>query len=295
MPTDITLLREDEVPGRAEDLVMREAVLPRGLGALGCLAVGLGMMGFAGFGVLRGAIAVPVMFGFGGLCVFLMGLAFKGAWQAAKRPSNWRLRATPDGLYVKVRSFLSHRLPAEDRIVVFIPRRGVGWLRRHDQRMVRGARDGDNATTISRGCLEIQVDGSLDELDRAIAEERQRWIPTRMGRKRYGHYAVSVQPGGIVRVDWHGPHGSLRPKLDAALALLMGRFGYRKARPATTARGSVTERPGPEHEEQMREHALRGETIEAIQMARTLYGCDLGEAKRFVEELKTQSGARAKA
>lgn len=283
--TELMHIREDQVPDAADHLLAREVVWPRAAAALGCLAFGLAALAFAAFGLVQGAIAAPVMFGFGGLCLVLIGRGFQGGWQAARRTTNWRLRATPDGLFVKIRSFLNHALPAEDPVVLFVPRRRVAWLRRHDQRMVTSGTS-KNSMTVKRGCLEIKVDGTLDALDRAIALERQRWIPTRMGRKRHGHYPVSVVPGGIVRIDWHGPDTALRPKLDAALADLAGRFGYRRAGAAQTARGSVLAGAGPEHERQLLEHAQRGETMQAIELARALYGYDLTEAKRFVEELK---------
>jgi hypothetical protein len=290
-PNDIALMREDEVPSRAGDLIAREAAWPRAIATLGCLAVGLALVGASVAGAWRGAVAVPVMFGFGGLCMVLIGLAFRGTWKAARRPTNWRLRATEDGLFIKLRSFLNHELPPEDRIVAFVPKRRVAWLRQHRQKLTTADHDGDNRMTVKRGSLEVSLDASIEAIETAIAEERQRWITTRMGRKRHGHYPVSVQPGRVLRLDWHGPDSVMRPKLEATLETLIARHGYRSAPAALTERDVTGTRAGVDHEAQLLEHAQRGETMQAIALARRIYGYDLTEAKRFVESLKADQAA----
>lgn len=292
--TELALIREDQVPHAADDLLARDAAWPQATAGLVCYALGAGALGYAGYNLLQGAIAGPLGFGISGLLVILVGSNIHKGWWAARRATNWRLRATRDGLYVKFRSFRAHGLPAEDPVVVFVPRRSVTWLRRHDQRMVsvRRAAGKSVITFIKRMCLELKVDGSLAALDAAIAQERRRWIPTRFGPMRFGHFPVSVVPGDIVRIDWYGPDTMLRPKIDAALAHL-ARFGYRLADAQRTVRRSDLKGAGPEHEEQLLEHAQRGETIDAISLARSIYGYDPAEAKRFVEELRTGIAPKA--
>lgn len=288
----LVLMQEDEVPARADDLVARDAVAGQAAAAIGCLTVGLGLVGFAVGAGVHGGYVVAVMFGLGGAVVVLVGLAFRSAWRAARLPTNWRLRATPDGLYVKLRSFMNHRLPAEDPIVLFVPRRLVGWLRHHRQSMVTGGADQENRRHVRRSGLEVKLDGPLEEVEAELVRERNRWVPNRMGRSRNPHYPVSVQAGGIVRIDWHGPETSLRPRIAPALARLVTDHGYRVAPEASTDRSSVQDGARPEHEQQLLEHAMRGEMIEATRLARVLYGFDTTEARRYVDELAGRTATR---
>ncbi len=75
-------------------------------------------------------------------------------------PSNWFLRMTGDGLYVKYRSFQNHGFPADTLSVVFIPKREIDWIRGHRHRMLQPSRDDHSEDSVGRGCLEIKLHGA---------------------------------------------------------------------------------------------------------------------------------------
>lgn len=76
-----------------------------------------------------GGLALLVSF----LVLLLGGLLFLSAGLAALRADNWVLRATPAGLYLKLRRFTDYRLPSSDEIVAYLPRSAIRWIRAHDQ------------------------------------------------------------------------------------------------------------------------------------------------------------------
>ncbi len=148
---DLSFLREGQVPENAGDFVAREAWLGRLMASVMLFAMVAGVLiaGYLALGEAGGGWRIDLslnslfklltvgIVGVIGLLVCLTGLlgglAYFTTFLAALKPSSWVLRATPDGLYVKLRAFTDHRRPEDDPIVAFIPRREVRWLRTHDQ------------------------------------------------------------------------------------------------------------------------------------------------------------------
>ena len=205
------------------------------------------------------------------------------AWHTARasfRSSSWRLRASTNGLYVKVRSFLNHGLSADDPVVVYLPKAEIVGLREH---RIWARRPGtDDSETIQRMVfLEIMLhDEDLGELvallkcERAINPGKQSGV-SMIAR----HYPVRVLPGGIVQVDWSG----LSPGLKRAVKLLGG--VYPLLDKLQTRQQRFTELDKTAKEDRLLELVERGETIGAVKLAKELYGYDTKDAKAFVDDL----------
>src|SRR6185503_4693825 len=83
-----------------------------------------------GVGALLAATAVSTVLGWQRHTLLLYYVAavllgslvvFQGLVTARFRPTNWLVRATDDGLYIKFRSYLNYRFPTDQLTVVFIP------------------------------------------------------------------------------------------------------------------------------------------------------------------------------
>jgi hypothetical protein len=118
------------------------------------------------------------------LVSLLAGFAFLTEALTAQKPGNWVPRAGAEGLYIKLRRFSDHRLPKDDPIVAFIPRREVRWLRAHGQLARRVDKSGDVASheddALGRqNYLEIALHGEDSEAIAAcLKRERALWGPT---------------------------------------------------------------------------------------------------------------------
>jgi hypothetical protein len=289
----LRLIPESVVPRRASGLVAREPSLPRALATLGVHAVGLGLAGTAVAAALEGSWAFTAVAALSGGLMHLFGRMFHATYVATQRPSNWLLRAATEGLYVKFRSFLNHRLPEADAIVVLIPKNAVTWVRSHRSRSWRVSDKDVETERIDRFLLEIKLAGvDLAPLREALEAERNRWVPgKRAGRSRFGHAPVRVVDDDIVQIEWRSNTSRTTPALGVALERLAA--SYPVAPAVETEIGRPSQGLGPEHEAQLREHVERGERIEAMTLARRLYGISLTEAKKKIDELSGRDPATA--
>ncbi len=309
---DLTFIAEAEVPERPGDLVAREAWLGRFITGVALLGLGCGTPVFAGgvafsgsdwqFELSAWALVDLVFAAIGGLVVvvvtlvcLLAGFGFLSEALAAQRPDNWLLRAGPEDLYIKLRRFSDHRLPAEDPIVAHIPRREVRWLRAHGQRARRVGRRGEHRSheddALGRqGYLEIALHGqeAVQEIAARLTRERTLWGPTFIKgvRSKAKGAAVSARPGGVIRIDWTTKGTRLKPKLAAALEHLARH--YPQASELETEQAQAKDLGREAQEARLLDMVHQGNTIDAVIVAKDLYGFTTTEAKRFLDELQGQ-------
>ena len=301
------LLREAAVPKRPDDLVARESWGSR-LGAavvLATLACGAGgliglllfggdvtgwrpelssLFGLALYGVI-GLIALVTL-----VLALVGGAGFLNDAIAAMKPGNWVLRASQRGLYIKLRHFADGRLPSEDPVVAFVARRDVRWLRGHDQLARRlgwsgESRSGRDDALAKQVYLEIDVAADLAAISDRLEQERRAWIATAIPgiRRRALGAGVSVRPDGVLRIDWRTRATRLKPKLKDVLADL--------ARAYPLAADLATEQQQAQHldhaaqEQRLIDMARQGNMIDAVVIARDLYGVSTTEAKQEIERL----------
>lgn len=248
-----------------------------------------------GFAVLAaGGVALAIVVGapwwayllavlWGGIMA-LIAMAYWSVFQAARKPSNWLLRADDSGLFIKIRSYRNHAIRSDEPDVLVLPRRSVTWLRRQLRTVNR--RDSDNNWSRQRThILDIKLadDAWLDAIGAQLKVERGLWAEGGRSRSRHGHYPVSVGDG-VVQVAWRDLADSARPKLPRALAEL-ARW-YRIEADSTTAEHPAGVASSKEQEDQIVALLQAGETIQAVKLTRELYGLGLKDAKDFVDQLR---------
>lgn len=307
---DIVFLTEAQVPLDAGGLVVRESWQGHLIVGLLLLAAGIGVPAVVladGGGDLFafepgldfGTLVHLFMAGIAGLVILgialtcpLAGLAFLSSGLAALRPTSWVLRAGPEGLYVKLRSYLDHRLPADDHVIAFIPKREVRWIRAHAERARHVGRAGetttaDDDTLVGQRYLEVKLFGeALSEIDVWLQGERRRKRPTfvRGVTASARGAAVSVRPGGLLRIDWTTKRTRLRPGLAAAMTRLAR--DYRAAPEQESEQAAIRTLDRDRQEERLLEMVQQGNSMDAVILAKDLYGFDLTEAKTFLDELR---------
>jgi len=206
------------------------------------------------------------------------------------RPSNWLVRLTANGLYIKFRSYLNYHLPEEDLTVAFISYSEIGSARLVREKTKVPDREGGTAVQYTRW-VELELIGDPAPLATALAAELARPAPPE--RRWYGntstlyrHYPVRMISPPSVRMQWSVVPGAatfleeLRPYTTVATPV---RISEDFAKISGLGR--------EEQEERLHELDLRGETMAAIYMAQRLYGFRLKDAKEFVEGLRKAPNA----
>lgn len=221
----------------------------------------------------------------GGVIALIAFIAYH-AMKASLRDDSWLLRMAHNGLYLKVRSYLNYKLPADDPTVVFLPKPEIAALQAHriKMRLTSTADDmtEDREPLGGRKYVEITLhDDDLTALTELIAAERARQRgPSRKDGMVAQHMPVAVLPGGVVQIDWAG--------ISPGLGGTMRRLGqaYKVLEEKVTRSELSDESPSEDKERRLLELTERGEIIEAVKLAKALYGYDTTKAKAYVDELR---------
>jgi hypothetical protein len=215
-------------------------------------------------------------------------LLFQKSVSARFCPSNWLVRATDNGLFIKFRSYLNCHFPAQDYTVVFIPYAEMRSAKRvNELRQIADRDESRHPTTTTRKIhwLELELAGDTRQLAIAMANEKDTVLAkNRIGDEkpstRYQHFPVQLPAPTTLRIEW-----AVRPKLDSILAQLTRHTVVRPAETSAKDFTNLTTLGRSEQEVRLLELAESGDKIGAIALARRLYDYDLTQAKSFVDEL----------
>ena len=286
------LLDDQIIVPEEHDLVCREALRRPLLILLLSLTLGLGLVGTAWLldfstgpmGWLFSAIAGLVLIGCGLLSLLIAGFS-AGAVRDALASSNWLLRARPDGLFLRFRSFQNGYAEPGKLAAVYLPKAEIDWLQA--QHLTTLGRDADGGETRNRRSqLRIRLrHADTAELAQALDGERRS-----IGRRRFGiaitarHYPVRLAADNEIVVDWAGRDKATRPSLAKLMPLLQAQFPVRP--PEAQDHTPYEQLSRAQQEDQLAELAAAGDILSAVKIAKELYGLDTSQARAFVEELR---------
>ena len=212
--------------------------------------------------------------GLSAIILMAMGRFALRSFFASRRPESWRLRWSSDALYLRFRSYLNAGFAADTPTVVQLSRREVDWLRARQETLDVPDDHGGWGGRRRHPWLEIALRGiDLEPLKKALAAEAKR----RDGRGgRANDYPVSLTREGTLRLP-------LR-RAEAVVEALSSFFPVWPAEVAEAADFAAMGRD--QREDHVLALAAAGDQIAAIKAAREVYGLDLTEAKRLVDELQ---------
>ncbi|HEX2932210.1 MAG TPA: hypothetical protein VHV54_20960 [Candidatus Binatia bacterium] len=217
---------------------------------------------------------------------FLFLLIFQKLITARFRPTNWLVRMTDHGLYIKFRSYLNHHFPEQDPTVLFLPYSELCSARLVKERQeVPDLGDGRNSPmTKTRRLLVLELARESTELAAVLDNERKR-VFSKMNqgggaKSRYHHLPVRLASPNLLTIEW-GVVPSVQSILDALTRHTLVRRGEEVAKDFVNLDGLSREK----QEERLLELAESGDMMGAVAMARQLYSYDLATAKTFVESL----------
>jgi hypothetical protein len=214
-------------------------------------------------------------------------LVFQRLVTARFLSSNWLIRMTDHGLFVKFRSYLNHHFSNQDHTVLFLPYSEIRAARLvKERRELPDPEDGSRATkTIkTRRLIELELAGDSTELGAALADERKRVFdkPIRGGgaKIRYHHLPVRLASATLLTIEW-----SVVPRVEKFLDALTRHTLVQSVHMSSKGFVDLQSLSPADQESRLRELAESGDMIEAVAITRQLYSYDLTTAKAFVESL----------
>jgi hypothetical protein len=284
----MTLLRTSQLQAGVGGRVFRYSRWRAALLALAVLSFAVGCLYY---GSREPAGVSRYVSSYVGAIVLLSLLVLQRYATARFRVSNWLARVDASGVYIQFRSYLNYALPDVDETVVFIGYEEIRAARVVIERTTFADAQGDRATKTTR-FVEFDVTADMRPLANALTVERARPAPSEKhwygtSRMLYNDYPVRVEPPSFVRVRWAAtPRAAtfldaIKPAVEIAPPLSI-------VEDLTTLAAQPRER----QEQQLLKLDAAGQTVEAIYLARRLYGFDLTTAKTFVDRLRTSSSSR---
>ena len=268
------LLRDDEGPAPPAVESYRETAWP-------ALGVGLALLAAAAALIVwplaeeGWRVTWPLaVLGPMALIVLLIARFALRSFLASRRPESWRLRWDAEGIYLRYRSYLNNRFPADTPAAVYLPRREVAWLKVRRETLDTPDERGHWGLKRKHRWLEVGLRG-LDPaaIEAALSDESKLRGPSGW---RANDFPVTVTPQGTLRVQLRDP--------ESVLARL--RRYYPVALAEESESGDFEDMSQEEKENHVLALAAAGDSFAAIKAARELYGLDLTEAKKLVEELQ---------
>jgi hypothetical protein len=220
---------------------------------------------------------------FGGIAALIAWLSLRHIVNASG-PDGWVLREDGTHLLVNLRSHLNTHFDPTTPSVLVLPKSRVRSLQVLRERGVR-THVGDYGVVfenpIRREFLDIAFAGDAAAVAAALAAEATR---RSAGGSRFHHSAVRMLPDGTLRIAWRDETNRLRPSLDACRRQLSPR--YRFAAAASGEQKPLEELDATAKESRLLEMLARGERMEAVALAKVLYGMSTTEAVDFIDTLR---------
>lgn len=217
--------------------------------------------------------------------ILLSFFIFRKMISARFRPSNWLVRLTDQGLFIKFRSYLNDHFPAQGFTVVFIAHAEIRSARFILQKQDVPDRDNGGPTTMTKTqkLVELELATETKELADALTRERAHAFGGKnLGKisARFHHLPVRLAAPDRLQIEWN-----VFPNAQTFLEALSR---HTLIPPTTETSKDFVNLEGltrAEQEARLLELAESGDKIGAIAMARRLYAYDLTTAKDFVEGL----------
>lgn len=300
----LKLVSRKDVP--YDDAILIARMSPWGHGIAGLLLLGWSIavpvfvydQGFrfdttSFFGIVLSSFS-SVVIGLVILVCLVAGLAFLSSFIATLKSTNWTLIVNQSGLYVNLRSYTDFRLPATDAVVLFIPKQEVRRLKLLGKKFRVLSNKGQSMVTVddqieSYSYLELSLYGKdLSIAEQCLADEKKKFCPTYVKGVTAAAKgsAVEILPDGIVKIHWKTRATRLTPSLNKTVKLLQQFYSVISREEDESP--LIRDLEQDEKEIRLLDLVATGNKMDAVILARQLYGYDLTEAHNFICELEAR-------
>ena len=285
------LYRERDVPANDHDRVFRYS---RTRATVVYALLFGGAMALFSNGVRERVVPLQLLGLLGAALLFLA----KRFLLARFRPSNWVVRATESGVYVKFRSYLNYHFSADDLTVAFIPYREITAARVVRETVekldlstrIDGSRSNRAASYQRRATAELELSCDTTALAAAVLEEDARPGPSE--KRWYGntstranHHPVMLEKSTRLRIVWE-----CVPRIGRFIAVLSSHVKVDVTGTRIWSSEDVQELDRPALERRIAELARAGKMREARLQTRLHFAYDNDETQQFIERLLRAQG-----
>lgn len=282
------LHRAKDAPIRPLDAVFRESRLRAGIIALATLLLTVVPLVFAWH---SGETIAWVFVGIISLIMGFVSLMLISGFIHTFHEGNWVIRSNPQSLLINLRTFDNDVMNPEDEVVVEFTPGEIAWIGKTVEHRLVVSRYNDTRTDTSV-FLDIKpIVRDLSQIQKALAAEAKRPAPPWRGRNNFAAVRVVDNPDGpLIRVEWRSGWTHITPSIQAAIRVLSSGI---TVRPDTARELDLSASTNDRQEQENRILYLveRGDTIPAINLVRQLYGYSLKDARKFIDDLRGNSGA----
>ncbi len=229
----------------------------------------------------------------GGFVVFVMFLVCLlvfwvtcSSFLATLKKTNWIMKISDDGLYIKYRSYLNSHFFDKAPEVVFIPAPEIKSVYEvYSVSILPGCEGGNQEyKNIYLDILlnHIETSGLKETLDREINTmfEQKGFI-----KSKSKHYPVSVPESGVIRIDWKSPKSHIVPGIKKTLNILGYYYFIDSMLQLETKSWDKAE--AEELDDLILELCESGDDITAVKVIKQRYGYNTTMAVKFLDEMKS--------
>lgn len=267
------VFRESHLPSMVTTLLL--ALITGGVAWMLRTSAAAGELGAGGL-FLGGLIALICGLGalaYGSMCVSTFG------------HDNWLMRYGSDGLLIKLRSYQNGHLADDHPTLVLVRTDEIASVLTCTE--LQAAPNGKASSPAHRAVyLDILLhDRDTTALSLVVEAETQAGPSSRspLFASRDKHVRVFVPERGVIRLPWRGSVNSITPGV-ARVSRILG-----ATLPIGTSEVSSTDWHRLDENVELEEHLVdlceQGDMITAMAIARHRYGMNLGDARRFIEDI----------
>ncbi len=279
------LLKLSDVQLTSDSRIFRESVLVHLIATLIFAAAVIGVYFWYKSGELPLNFALPS----GIICLIGSMICFRCFKKALAR-TNWLFAVGPDRVLIKFRSFLNADLPEDDPQVISLSLPEIESAQITTLRL-RYPGSENKTTTEFQKYLDLFVKpDNLQQLKERLKYERAAkvTIQTRIGKKssKSHHYPVSVVDNKVIRILWKSPSSHVKPGIEKVVNLLDRQrvtINPTQSRAKNYTQSAVEKGAGAD--EKILELAKQGKDIAARRLTQQVYGYDMKQARKFIEDL----------
>lgn len=283
------LLRERDVPNNEHDRVFRYSRINVSIAYAAFFG---GTIALFAMGVRKRVVVLSLF----ALVIAALLYLTKRFLVARFRPSNWLVRATESGIYVKFRSYLNYHFSADDLTVAFIPYREITAARVARETVekldlalrLEGSRINRPSSYQQRKTAELELSCDTTTLAAALLDEGAR--PGPREKRWYGstsmranHQPVLLEHATRLRIVWE-----CVPRIAKFLAALSSHVRVEASVKRDWSHEAIQELDRPALERRIAELARSGKMREARLQTRLHFAYDSDQTRQFIERLLQQ-------
>ncbi len=228
----------------------------------------------------------------GGFVIFIMALVSPliflitfNSFLATTKKTNWIIKVSDDGLYIKYRSYMNSHFSDSTPEAIFIPAPEIKSV--YDVYSINILPGSEGGSEKHKNIyLDILLNNNkTSELKEALNKERNGMFAQKgFINSKSKHYPVNIPEPGIIRIDWKTSKSNIIPGIKKTLNILGYHYFIDSMLKLETKSWNKAEEK--ELDDLILELCQSGDDINAVKVIKQRYGYNTTMAVKFLDEMK---------